>query len=491
MVGSSNTALTTTLVNSSTLRAEIPAISSGTYPVYVVNTNGGTGIRINGLTTSSFPAWSTGATLSNQFANTSFGVSLSANSDSNITYSNTSVLPAGTSLLANGYFLGTVTIGVQTTYNFTVKANDAENQDASRTFSITVTLPPPPPGLWSWGQNQEGQLGFSDIVYRSSPVQVGTNANWRLISNGWYTNAAIKTDGTLWAWGRNSRGQLGLGNAVSRSSPTQVGTDTTWNLVNCCSRYNAAAIKTNGTLWTWGGNLKGQLGLNDRVYRSSPVQVGALTNWSQVSTGKDIFVFIKTDGTLWTLGDNSRGQLGRNDRVYRSSPIQVGVATNWSKISAAFADGEGVTATKTDGTLWSWGQAIVSGDFRSSPTQIGSGTNWNQISGGTENVMATKTDGTLWGWGLNLYGQLGQNDKAYKNSPTQVGTGTNWSKISSGRWFATAIKTDGTLWAWGIGHLGQLGSNNKVYRSSPIQVGVATNWSNVSSGMASTIAITI
>jgi len=105
MVGSSNTALTTTLVNSNTLRAQIPAITSGTYPVYVVNTNGGTGIRVNGLTTSSFPAWSTGSTLSNQIANTAFGVNLSASSDSGITYSNTSVLPAGTTLAANGLFL--------------------------------------------------------------------------------------------------------------------------------------------------------------------------------------------------------------------------------------------------------------------------------------------------------------------------------------------------------------------------------------------------
>ncbi len=140
MVGSSNTALTTTLVNSNTLRAQIPAISSGTYPVYVVNTNGGTGIRVNGLTTSSFPAWSTGTTLSNQFAGTAFSVSLSASSDSNITYSNTTILPAGSTLAANGLFSGIVSPASNTTFTFTVKASDVQLQDADRTFSVIVCV---------------------------------------------------------------------------------------------------------------------------------------------------------------------------------------------------------------------------------------------------------------------------------------------------------------------------------------------------------------
>jgi hypothetical protein len=143
MVGSTNTATSTTLVNSNTLRAQIGSISTGTYPVYVINSNGGTAIKINGLTTSSFPVWGTGTTLANASSNIAFSVSLSANSDSNITYSNTTVLPTGTTLLSNGYFYGTVSIGAQTTYSFNVKATDVELQDATRTFSLTVTLSGP------------------------------------------------------------------------------------------------------------------------------------------------------------------------------------------------------------------------------------------------------------------------------------------------------------------------------------------------------------
>ncbi len=254
MVGSSNTALTTTLVNSNTLRAQIPAISSGTYPVYVVNTNGGTGIRINGLTTSSFPAWSTGTTLSNQFAGTAFSVSLSASSDSNITYSNTTILPAGSTLAANGLFSGIVSPASNTTFTFTVKASDVQLQDADRTFSVTVIVPP---RLWTWGRNNNGQLGLNDGVnYIRSPTQV-SGTNWSLISMGRYTSIATKTAGTLWAWGLNNFGQLGLGDVVNRSSPVQVGVTTNWSLVSA-GYYATMATKTDGTLWSWGYNFYGR-----------------------------------------------------------------------------------------------------------------------------------------------------------------------------------------------------------------------------------------
>ena len=86
-------------------------------------------------------------------------------------------------------------------------------------------------------------------------------------------------------------------------------------------------------LYTWGYNGHGALGTNDTVHRSSPVQVGAATTWSLVSTGNYSTAAIKTDGTLWLWGSNNRGQLGTNDQVYRSSPVQVGALTTWSLVS--------------------------------------------------------------------------------------------------------------------------------------------------------------
>ena len=103
------------------------------------------------------------------------------------------------------------------------------------------------------------------------------------MSGGVLHTIAIKTDGTLWVWGNNVSGRLGLGDITNRSSPVQVGTLTNWSSVSAGS--HTMAIKTDGTLWAWGSNGSGRLGLGDITDRSSPVQVGALTNWYSVDLG--------------------------------------------------------------------------------------------------------------------------------------------------------------------------------------------------------------
>jgi alpha-tubulin suppressor-like RCC1 family protein len=147
---------------------------------------------------------------------------------------------------------------------------------------------------------------------------------------------ATKTDGTLWSWGNNIFGTLGLGNQVYRSSPVQVGSATNWNLIKS-GYYTTMATKTDGPLWVWGFNKLGQLGLNDISNRLSPVQLGSST-WSKIASGyTDRSGGIKTDGTLWTWGHNFAGSLGSNistDDFYRSSPVQIGTGTTWSKIEA-------------------------------------------------------------------------------------------------------------------------------------------------------------
>jgi hypothetical protein len=143
----------------------------------------------------------------------------------------------------------------------------------------------------------------------------------------------IKYNGTLWGWGFNGGGQLGLGNTTEYSSPKQVGALTDWLQVSA-SRYGSAAIKTNGTLWSWGPNNLGQLGLGNTTNRSSPVQVGAETTWSKLppEQGARHSFAIKTDGTLWAWGSNNLGQLGLNDTINRFDPAQVGTLTTWYEI---------------------------------------------------------------------------------------------------------------------------------------------------------------
>ena len=109
----------------------------------------------------------------------------------------------------------------------------------------------------------------------------------------------------------------------------------TWNKV-ACGYYHAVATKTDGSLWTWGFNDNGQLGLGDVTDRSSPVQVGSLLTWNNVAGGSAHTVATKTDGSLWTWGYNSYGNLGLGDTAHRSSPVQVGSLLTWKNIAGGY-----------------------------------------------------------------------------------------------------------------------------------------------------------
>jgi len=353
--------------------------------------------------------------------------------------------------------------------------------------------------LWVWGGAIGGQLGTGNIVHRSSPVQtIAGGNNWNYVSDSGTNDCfiAIKTDGTLWTWGVNTFGNLGDGTRTHRSSPVQtIAGGTNWK-----QSAGSTAIKTDGTLWIWGLNDNGFLGTGNIVHRSSPVQtIAGGNNWKQVSSGVGFAGAIKTDGTLWTWGLNNGGTLGDGTTVVRrSSPIQtIAGGNNWKQISMGFRLS---AAIKTDGTLWTWGRnyngALGDGTIthRSSPIQtIAGGTNWKQVSAGTRNYMAAiKTDGTLWTWGINSVGQLGDGTTINKSSPIQtISGGANWKQISSGQYTVRAIKTDGTLWTWGWNSYGQLAIENLTHMSSPVQtVAGGNNWKQVGSSDNSGFGIT-
>jgi alpha-tubulin suppressor-like RCC1 family protein len=352
--------------------------------------------------------------------------------------------------------------------------------------------------VWTWGRNTSGQLGTGNTTSRSSPgTTAGGGTNWSSMSAGNTHTAAIKTDGTLWTWGNNGNGQLGTGTVTSRTSPgTTAGGGTSWSIVSA-SQCHTAGIKTDGTLWTWGMNGIGGLGDGTITDRSSPgTTAGGGTNWSSVSAGNAHTAAIKTDGTLWTWGRNTSGQLGDGTITNRSSPgTTAGGGTTWISLSAGCVHAAGI---KTDGTLWTWGAAqcgrLGSGNqtYRSSPgTTAGGGTNWSSVSAGTYHTAGIKTDGTLWTWGPNSSGQLGDGTATARSSPgTTAGGGTTWSSVSAGRYHTASVTSNGTLWTWGWNYSGQLGDGTITDRSSPgTTAGGGTNWSLVSAGNAHTAAI--
>ena len=257
--------------------------------------------------------------------------------------------------------------------------------------------------------------------------------------------------GNLLTSGSNPFGQLGVNNTTNRSTPvTTFAGGTNWKQVACGNAtFFTAAIKTDGTLWTWGYNGLGQLGINNTTTPiCTPVTTFAGgTNWKQVFGGSGLTAAIKTDGTLWTWGLNNLGQLGVNDTNTRCTPV----------------------------------------------TTFAGGTNWKQVSGGYYHIAAIKTDGTLWTWGLNTSGQLGINDTNTRCTPvTTFAGGTNWKQVGScGQVHTAAIKTDGSLWTWGANAFGGLGDNTSISRSTPVTTFAGgTNWKQVSCGSYNTSAVT-
>jgi alpha-tubulin suppressor-like RCC1 family protein len=377
-----------------------------------------------------------------------------------------------------------VTISGLTTgdaYTVTVAAVNSFGLGVSSAASNSVT--PLEQQLWSWGFNEGGQLGINDTANKSSPVQVGAQADWYEVTCGRYNTVAIKQNGTLWSWGRGDQGRSGQNNTISRSSPVQVGALTNWYQASVSN--HCISIKTDGTLWGWGNNPHGQLGINNTINRSSPVQIGALTNWAQASTGGQGLGFsmaVKTDGTLWAWGGNTSGALGLgDDTVNRSSPVQVGALTGWAQVACG---GYQAIAVKTNGTLWAWGAnpqgQLGQNDtvYRSSPTQIGALTNWLQASAGVGRFAAVKTDGTLWVLGNGGLSTL-------VSSPVQVGALSTWYEVSAMNGFLHALKTDGTLWSWGGNFRGALGQGDTINRSSPTQVGLLATWQHLGQGCLS------
>ena len=363
------------------------------------------------------------------------------------------------------------------------------------------------------------------IALSSCGVDLDDDDGVKAVAAGHSHTVALKADGTLWAWGSNYYGQLGdgtggdLSNANNKNIPVRVkgenGTDYLEGVIAVAAgERHTVAVKADGTVWTWGNNVDGQLGDGTITPRNTPVQSlesggSAFLGVIAVAAGQRHTVAIDKDGKLWAWGNNSGGQLGdgtSGSANNRSTPVKV-LESGGSAFTGVIAIAAGnayTVALKADGTVWTWGN--------NDNGQLGNGTSigwalspWQTsldsviaVAAGGAHTMALKNDGTLWAWGSNSYGQLGDGTSGSANNrstPVQVllkkGAGgnpdvpfTDVTSVSGGEYHTIVSKRDGTLWAWGYNDYGQLGLGVGAATSvsTPQRLGQATDLVKVSAG---------
>jgi alpha-tubulin suppressor-like RCC1 family protein len=342
--------------------------------------------------------------------------------------------------------------------------------------------------LWCWGDNGLGQLGIGSHgpTGQDLPRQVTTPAagGWASISGGANHTCATRTDGTLWCWGGNLNGQLGIGShgPTSQDLPRQVTTPAAggWASVSAGDNHTCAT-RTDGTLWCWGDDHYGQIGIGSHTDQDLPRQVTFPRpgGWASSTAGSIYTCATRTDATLWCWGDNGYGQLGTGDHTNRYRPHQVTTPAlgGWASVTA---DVTHTCATRTDTTLWCWGSnddgelGIGNGSDQDLPQQVRAAApgGWASVSAGSSYTCATRTGATLWCWGASGDGSLGIGHVPNQHLPQQVRTPApgGWASITAGFGQTCAIRTGATLWCWGFNGYGQLGTGNHTSQWRPQEV---------------------
>lgn len=304
---------------------------------------------------------------------------------------------------------------------------------------------------------------------------------------------------TVWAWGINTYGQLGISSLDQQTAPRQAGIDDEWVSISS-GNYHTIAVRADGTLWAWGRNESCQLGLGLSVacddvtgYRSYPTRVGTRSDWVAVSAGGSHSLAMTEDGRLWAWGSNQYGQLGLSSGM---ATISIPTAISGSTWIAMAAGTDHSLGIKSDLSLWTWGRnnsgQLGIGNYlnKNAPYSAATGSVWSSVSAGGGFSQAVKPDGSLWSWGFNGAGQLGIGNLTTQTTPQSVATGTTWTSVSAGGEFTLGIKSDGSLWSWGDNQYGQLGIGTGPNKQTPQPVQPGSSWFAIEAGNRHAAGIT-
>ncbi len=356
--------------------------------------------------------------------------------------------------------------------------------------------------VWSWGNNSYGQLGIgpaSGIPVRRPNRVLNLSAVLAVSPRG-YHSLALKRDGTAWSWGSNQgMGLLGAGSQDGvNPTPAEIPGLNSVTSISAGGTHSLAR-RSDGSVWTWGDNDLGQLGVGAAKKIDSPLRTVNFTEAAAISAGQFHVQIVRSNGSLWVIGSNGSRQHGNKTTDVLDSPIEI---PGFVAAVTATAAGALHCLALSNGTVFGWGlnDRGQAGDDSGTPLAappapvVGLTGTFIAIAAGVDHSLAVKDDGTVWAWGDNTLGSLGtgSTSPAWTASAVQVLNLTDVKAVAAGEKFSLALKNDGTVWAWGSASFGKLGEGSTVVQaaqSTPIQVAVVSNIDAIACGDTHSMAI--
>ena len=313
--------------------------------------------------------------------------------------------------------------------------------------------------VYTWGYNGDGELGNGTTQSNSLPAKALTPAGvtFTEVAAGEYHTVAIASDGSVYTWGSNTFGELGIGSTASSSTPVKAKTPAGVTFTHAAAGTNSTLVlASDGSAYAWGSNQSGELGDGTGVNNSSPVKVTMPAGliFTQITAGETFKLAIASNGALYSWGDNLMGELGTGTSdAQANAPVAVAMPSGVKVLSIGAGASHGV-AVGSDGATYAWGNnnvgALGTGDYDSSTTpvkaQMPAGVTFTQVEAGGNSSVAIGSNGTTYAWGDNIEGQLGDGTKVGRDAPTPVAATVTVNEVLFGDVAGTNLTSNGGSW---------------------------------------------
>ena len=337
--------------------------------------------------------------------------------------------------------------------------------------------------LYSWGCNIDKQLGGGELENnwsRNVPVQIMKDKKFKHVSGGQdHTAFAIDDSDCCWGWGKNNYAETGIGTRTSEpiAEPTRMAINIKFTQISANGNH-AAAVDTEGHVWTWGSDEHGESGTMafKKNKTGGIVITGSESAFfkekiTKVSVGDKHVLALDSNGHVWGWGSNQEGQLVEEKAGGEEwFPRNLFAGTEYADLvfTDIYAGATSSMAVDSNGNTWQWGtgeaETPKSVDSGNDPGMPATNKNYVQTAVGRDHMLCLDESGIVRSWGRNDYGQLGHcTDEKYCNpdDKTRIDVykdDVKFAQVAAGDGFSVALDTEGRIWTWGRNDKGQLGS---------------------------------